>query len=266
MAMTENLGLRVESTSASSRSRSTSPQPRHSSSDYASLSSYAMPPPPPPPPSASPPTTNGVNDSQFQIPRYNFPPNLVPTNPRKQPSIKSPILKPEEHCPPLPFPQASSSSIRPTDSSSSNGQAHHVTETHHITKDYDQRTGAKTINRYEFLETIGRGVHGKVKLARDIETGEFVAIKIVNRTTRKRLGRWDPMEAEQKIRREIAIMKKCIHPNVVALREVMDDPNSKKIYLGTLPSSTVFLIASAGVHGRRSITMARRREQSRLKH
>jgi serine/threonine protein kinase len=40
------------------------------------------------------------------------------------------------------------------------------------------------------------------------------------------------MEAEQKIRREIAVMKKCKHPNVVALREVMDDPDSKKIYLG----------------------------------
>jgi serine/threonine protein kinase len=40
------------------------------------------------------------------------------------------------------------------------------------------------------------------------------------------------MATEQKIRREIAIMKKCIHPHVVALREVMDDPNSKKIYLG----------------------------------
>ena len=255
--MTENLGLRVEAT-ASSRSRSTSPQPRHSSPDYASLSSQAMPPPPPP--SASPPTTNGVNDSQFQIPRYNFPPNLVSTNTRKQSSIKSPVLKPEQQCQPLPPPQASSSSIRPTDSSSSNGQAHHVTETHHITKDYDQRTGAKTINRYEFLETIGRGVHGKVKLARDIETGEFVAIKIVNRTTRKRLGRWDPMEAEQKIRREIAIMKKCIHPNVVALREVMDDPNSKKIYLGILPPTKVLSNDSAGVHGRWSITMARRRE------
>lgn len=75
-------------------------------------------------------------------------------------------------------------------------------------------------------------MHGKVKLAKDLETGDLVAIKIVNRITRKRLGRWDPMEAEHKIRSEIAIMKKCVHPNVVALREVMDDPDSKKIYLG----------------------------------
>jgi serine/threonine protein kinase len=114
-----------------------------------------------------------------------------------------------------------------------------VTETHHITKDYDHRTGAKTINRYEFHETIGRGVHGKVKLARDTETGGLMAIKIVNRISKKRLGRMDPLEAESKVRREIAIMKKCVHPNVVALREVMDDPNSKKIYLGSLPYSSM---------------------------
>ena len=180
-------------------------------------------PMPPPPTSSS--TTNGVN-SNPQISRYHFPPNLVPSsNVSRKPAVQTPIS-----------PKSQDDATSRLDSSSSaNGQSstsHHVTETHHIKKDYDQRTGAKTINRYEFLETIGRGVHGKVKLARDIETGELVAIKIVNRVTRKRLGRWNPMEAEQKIRREIAIMKKCVHPNVVVLREVMDDPNSKKIYLG----------------------------------
>jgi hypothetical protein len=268
--MTDDLGLRVEST-ASSRSRSTSPQPRQSTSDYASLSSHAMPPAPPPPPppsSTSSSPANGINDSQFQIPRYNFPANLVASNLRKQTSIKSPVLKPEQHFSPLPLPQRSASSSRPTDSTSSNGQAHHVTETHHVTKDYDHRTGAKVINKYEFIKTVGRGVHGKVKLAKDIETGEYVAIKIVNRTQRKRLGRWDPMEAEQKVRREIAIMKKCVHPNVVALQEVMDDPNSKKIYLGTLSSlSEIHLLTdSAGVHGRRSTTVARHTNEPRLEH
>lgn len=38
-------------------------------------------------------------------------------------------------------------------------------------------------------------------------------------------------ESEQKIRREIAILKKCAHPHVVRLREVIDDPASRKIYL-----------------------------------
>src|SRR5204863_6375150 len=98
--------------------------------------------------------------------------NLVPSpNVRRHSSVKSPV------------PSRNQNGIcsRSDSISSSNGQSstsHRVTETHHVTKDYDQRTGAKTINRYEFLETIGRGVHGKVKLARDIETGELVAIKI----------------------------------------------------------------------------------------
>ncbi|ODV72368.1 serine/threonine-protein kinase, partial [Cyberlindnera jadinii NRRL Y-1542] len=35
----------------------------------------------------------------------------------------------------------------------------------------------------------------------------------------------------EKVRREIAIMKKINHPNVVQLKEVMDDENSRKIYL-----------------------------------
>jgi Protein kinase domain len=215
MAMTDDPGLRVEYT-ASCRPRSTSPAPHHSgSSDYASTTSSPMQPP------TSPSPASGVSDT-FQFHRYKFPANLAPSSKVRRLSAEPPPSRnPNDNC------------SHHSESTSSNGQSsHHVTETHHITKDYDQRTGAKTINRYEFLETIGRGVHGKVKLAKDIETGEHVAIKIVNRVTRKRLGRWNPMEAEEKIRREIAIMKKCIHPNVVALREVMDDPNSKKIYLG----------------------------------
>jgi len=35
-----------------------------------------------------------------------------------------------------------------------------------------------------------------------------------------------------KISREIAILKKCDHPHVVKLKEVIDDPASDKIYLG----------------------------------
>jgi serine/threonine protein kinase len=38
-------------------------------------------------------------------------------------------------------------------------------------------------------------------------------------------------ENELKIRREISILEKCCHPNVVKLREVIDDPASRKIYM-----------------------------------
>ena len=36
---------------------------------------------------------------------------------------------------------------------------------------------------------------------------------------------------EHKIRKEIAVMKKCKHPNVVRLLEVIDDKLYKKVYM-----------------------------------
>lgn len=49
-----------------------------------------------------------------------------------------------------------------------------VVMTNTINKDYDPTTGNKIINRYMIIREIGRGVHGKVKLAEDIETNELV--------------------------------------------------------------------------------------------
>ncbi|KAG0256890.1 hypothetical protein BGZ95_005376, partial [Linnemannia exigua] len=105
-----------------------------------------------------------------------------------------------------------------------------VKETHKMMKEYDPMTGNKMINKYMVVRELGRGVHGKVKLCRDTTTDELCAIKIVDKTTRRRLGR-SQASNEQKIRREIAIMKKCIHPHVVRLIEVIDDPTARKIYL-----------------------------------
>ena len=116
---------------------------------------------------------------------------------------------------------------------------HHVLETHTISRHHNQQTGNPTINNYELLGDIGAGVHGKVKKAKDSETGTVVAIKIISRTTKKRLGNYDPNEQENKIKREIAIMKKCHHPNIVNLIEVIDNPNSQKVYLGNYPSPPI---------------------------
>lgn len=75
-------------------------------------------------------------------------------------------------------------------------------------------------------------MHGKVKLARNLETGENVAIKIIPRFSKKRrLGKVTAMSTQDKSKREIAILKKIRHPNVVALLEVIDDPELKKIYM-----------------------------------
>lgn len=111
-------------------------------------------------------------------------------------------------------------------------QNHVVRETNKALVDLDLMTGRKIINQYEVIEEIGRGVHGKVKLARNLENGENVAIKIVARFSKKRrLGKVTAMSPQDKTRKEIAILKKIRHPNVVALLEIIDDPELKKIYM-----------------------------------
>ncbi|KAM0285814.1 hypothetical protein ACHAQH_001276 [Verticillium albo-atrum] len=111
-------------------------------------------------------------------------------------------------------------------------QHHKVRETHKALIDSDSITGRKLINQYEVIEEIGRGMHGKVKLARNLETGDNVAIKIIPRySKRRRLGKVAAMSPQDKTMREIAILKKMRHPNVVSLLEIIDDPELRKIYL-----------------------------------
>lgn len=49
-----------------------------------------------------------------------------------------------------------------------------VKETNYININIDPVSGHKLINTYEILSELGRGQHGKVKLARNIETSELV--------------------------------------------------------------------------------------------
>ncbi|KAF9115803.1 hypothetical protein BGX27_006415 [Mortierella sp. AM989] len=169
------------------------------------------------------------------------PPQLSTSAPRTSnrfsfihsPTPSTPTMSRPSHCrnqtTPIHSPTPSSYGTSPRRSMAS-PSPRPVKETHTMMKDYDPMTGNKMINKYMVVRELGRGVHGKVKLCRDTETDELCAIKIMDKTTRRRLGRAQ-LSNEQKIRREIAIMKKCIHPNVVRLIEVIDDPTARKIYL-----------------------------------
>lgn len=118
-----------------------------------------------------------------------------------------------------------------------------VKETKHVSLEYDPKTRRKVLNTYEIIREIGRGEHGKVKLARDLVSDQLVAIKIVSRKLKRdrllrmrRLPNAPPhcrlrSDYETKIRREIAIMKRCDHKYIVKLREVLDDLGLFKIYL-----------------------------------
>lgn len=111
-----------------------------------------------------------------------------------------------------------------------------VKETNEISLKYDPVSKRKVLNTYELIRELGHGQHGKVKLARELVTGQPVAIKIVDRHEKKGrrflvFDKKNSLTQNEKIRREIAIMKKCHYKHVVRLVEVLDDLKSRKIYL-----------------------------------
>eukprot|EP00004_Rigifila_ramosa_P005385 TRINITY_DN1589_c0_g1_i1.p1 TRINITY_DN1589_c0_g1~~TRINITY_DN1589_c0_g1_i1.p1 ORF type:complete len:578 (-),score=101.71 TRINITY_DN1589_c0_g1_i1:58-1791(-) len=91
--------------------------------------------------------------------------------------------------------------------------------------------GRKVVNEYAMISKLGAGSFGKVKLAEHRVTHEKFAIKIMQRSKlmKRQLGKH--ADAYEDIQREIAILKKLNHPNVVTLFEVIDDHDSDKLYL-----------------------------------
>nr|UTQ11003.1 salt overly sensitive 2 [Nitraria tangutorum] len=73
----------------------------------------------------------------------------------------------------------------------------------------------KRVGKYEVGRTIGEGTFAKVKFARNTNTGESVAMKIMDKSTVLKHRMVD------QIRREISIMKIVRHPNIVRLHEVL---------------------------------------------
>ena len=92
------------------------------------------------------------------------------------------------------------------------------------------------INNYQILDKLGKGAQAPVFLAVDSETMEPVAIKIVHRPViDPRLADSPLMSGKRRIvaavRREVAAMKRCRHPNLVQLLEVIDDSSIDHMFL-----------------------------------
>ncbi|OQU90517.1 hypothetical protein SORBI_3002G424500 [Sorghum bicolor] len=81
----------------------------------------------------------------------------------------------------------------------------------------------RRVGKYELGRTIGEGTFAKVRIAKNLDNGDHVAVKILDKAKvhKNRL-------AEQ-IRREICTMKLIQHPNVVRLYEVMG--SKTRIYI-----------------------------------
>ena len=137
----------------------------------------------------------------------------------------------------------------------------------------------KRLNQYLRGDRIGKGRHGEVYLCYDTlhDNGEVVclctfpyllvhgtedaafwqAIKLVKRNSPKDKikllrktyqqasgsARYAITSTENSVRREIAVMKECRHPNLAALLEVIDDQREDKIYLGEQYTSGPYVLS-----------------------
>ncbi|RWR74816.1 CBL-interacting protein kinase 18 [Cinnamomum micranthum f. kanehirae] len=92
----------------------------------------------------------------------------------------------------------------------------------------------RRVGKYEVGRTIGEGTFAKVKFARNSETGEPVALKILDR---EKVLKHKMVE---QINREIATMKLIKHPNVVQLYEVMGSKTKIFIVLEFITGGELF--------------------------
>ncbi|RZC66013.1 hypothetical protein C5167_009710 [Papaver somniferum] len=79
------------------------------------------------------------------------------------------------------------------------------------------------VGKYDLGRTLGEGTFAKVKFARNCETGENFAIKILDKDKLLKHKMID------QIKREISTMKLIRHPNVIRMYEVM--ASKSKIYI-----------------------------------
>uniref|UniRef100_A0A5B7A897 non-specific serine/threonine protein kinase n=1 Tax=Davidia involucrata TaxID=16924 RepID=A0A5B7A897_DAVIN len=85
-----------------------------------------------------------------------------------------------------------------------------------------EKKGNILMQRYELGRLLGQGTFAKVYYARNLKTGQSVAVKIIDKEKIMNFGLID------QIKREISVMRLVRHPNVVELYEVM--ASKTKIY------------------------------------
>ncbi|XP_002963272.2 CBL-interacting protein kinase 32 [Selaginella moellendorffii] len=106
------------------------------------------------------------------------------------------------------------------------------------------------IGKFELGRTLGEGTFAKVRFARNVETGEHVAVKVLDK---EKILKHRMVE---QIKREISTMKMVKHPNIVQLHEVL--ASKTKIYLVLEFVEGGELFGKIVKHGRLKESYARR--------
>lgn len=86
-----------------------------------------------------------------------------------------------------------------------------------------EKKGSILLERYELGKLLGQGNFAKVYYAKDIKSGQNVAIKVIDKEKTLKAG------LNEQIKREISVMKLVKHQNVLRLYEVM--ATKSKIYI-----------------------------------
>ena len=90
------------------------------------------------------------------------------------------------------------------------------------------------LQSYRLSRTLGFGSFGKVKIAEHILTGHKVAIKVLNRKKIK------AMDMEEKVRREIKILRLFRHPHIIKLYEVIETKDDIYLVMEYVKSGELF--------------------------
>lgn len=97
-----------------------------------------------------------------------------------------------------------------------------------------QKQKPRRIGKYEIGESLGEGTFGKVKMAVNVQTGEAVAIKILDK------GKIQKQNMGSQVKKEISIMKLIAHRTVVRLKEVLASKTKIFIVLELVTGGELF--------------------------
>ena len=97
-----------------------------------------------------------------------------------------------------------------------------------------QKQKPRRIGKYEIGESLGEGTFGKVKMAVNVQTGEAVAIKVLDK------GKIQKQNMGAQVKKEISIMKLIDHRTVVRLKEVLASKTKIFIVLELVTGGELF--------------------------